>query len=174
MMTRKTRIARTAAVIFAAAVAVFIGVMPATADINTSSVKVTDPTQSEVIAGSYDSDGTPSGFKFTFKGQATTTCSSGWQTIKFTVTGPSGSQFFNVAAPSTETWNGSAPTQWDTQPLENGTYTVRLDVVEKDTTSLVVQRTGCESLRDRQGRQPGRGAGMVFRPRPRHRTALRA
>ena len=136
MMTRKTRIARTAAVIFAAAVAVFVGVVPATADINTSSVKVTDPTQSEVLAGSYDSDGTPSGFKVTLKGQATTTCSSGWQTIKFTITGPSGSQFFNVTAPSTETWSGSAPTQWDTQPLENGTYTVRLDVVEKDTIAL--------------------------------------
>ena len=136
MMTPKRRIARTAAVIFAAALAVFLGVVPATADINTSSVKVTDPTQSEVLAGSFDADGNPNGFKMTFKGQATTSCSSGWQTIKFTVTGPSGSQFFNVAAPSTGTWSGSAPTQWDTQPLENGTYTVRLDVVEKDTIAL--------------------------------------
>ncbi|MEX2557514.1 MAG: hypothetical protein WEB06_18025 [Actinomycetota bacterium] len=136
-MTRKTRIARTAAVIFAAAVAVFVGVMPATADVNTSSVKVTDPTDDEVIDGSFDSDGTPSGFKFTLKGQATTTCEQGWQTIKFTITGPSSVPAFSTLSSSDPSWAGSHPTQWNTQPLKNGIYTVRLDVTEKTTTNLL-------------------------------------
>lgn len=138
MMHRKVRIARTAAVVFAAAaLVVFAGVVPASADV--TSAKVTDPTQSEVIAGSYDSDGTPSGFKVTLKGQATTSCSAGWQTIKFTVSrsSPSWSQTFTVAASNAPaSWSGSAPTSWDTQPLRNGVYTVRLDVVEKDTLAL--------------------------------------
>jgi hypothetical protein len=136
MMTRKTRIAQTAAVIFAAAVVVLVGVLPASAAVN--SAKVTDPTSSEVIAGSYDSDGSPSGFKVTLKGEASTSCTSGWQTIKFTVsrTNPTWSTFFNVTPPSTQNWSGSAPSQWDTQSLLNGTYTVRLDAQEKDTISL--------------------------------------
>lgn len=136
-MTRKKAIfGKTAAVLFAAACAVFAGIVPAGADVNASSVKVTKPTQSQVLAGTYEDDGTPTGFKVTISGQATTTCSSGWQTIKFTVSGPSGTQVFNVAAPSTETWSGNAPSQWDTLPLLNGVYTVRLDVVEKDTLAL--------------------------------------
>ena len=136
MMTRKTRIVRTAAVIFAAAVVVLTGVVPASAAVN--SAKVTDPTSSEVISGSYDSDGTPSGFKVTLKGEASTSCSSGWQTIKFTVsrTNPTWSTYFNVTPPSTQNWSGSAPSPWDTQPLLNGTYTVRLDAQEKDTIAL--------------------------------------
>ena len=129
MSGRKARIARTAAVLFAAAVAVFGSVVPASADI--SSVKVTDPTQSEVIHGSFNNDGTPSGFKVTIKGSAATSCSAGFQTIKFTVSGPSFNQAFNVTPPSSGNWAGSAPSQWDTLPLKNGTYTVRLDVVEK-------------------------------------------
>ena len=136
MMTRKTRIVRTAAVIFAAAVVVLLGVIPASAAV--TNAKVTDPTSSEVIAGSYDSDGSPTGFKVTLKGEASTTCSSGWQTIKFTVsrTNPTWSTFFNVTPPSTQNWSGSAPSPWDTQPLLNGTYTVRLDAQEKDTIAL--------------------------------------
>ena len=136
MSNRKARIARTVAVLFAAAVAVFGAVVPASADINTSSVKVTDPTQNEVIHGSFDNDGTPKGFKMTIKGQASTSCSAGFQTIKFTVSGPSGNQVFNVSPPSSGTWSGSAPSQWDTAPLKNGIYTVRLDVVEKNTLAL--------------------------------------
>ncbi|MGH2785723.1 MAG: hypothetical protein ACRDJ1_10715 [Actinomycetota bacterium] len=132
----KARIARTAAVLFAATVAVFGSVIPASANIDTSSVKVTDPIQSEVLAGTFDENGDPMGFKVSLKGQATTSCGSGWQTVKFTVSGPSGTQVFNVTAPSTATWSGAAPSQWDTAPLKNGIYTVRLDVVEKDTISL--------------------------------------
>ena len=132
MMTRKTRIARTAAVIFAAAAAVFVGVVPATAEISASSVKVTNPTQSEVIAGSFDSDGSPAGFNLTLSGQATTTCPAYWKSISFKVTGPdSYSQTFNVTPPNSKTWNGSAPTKWATQSLPNGIYTVTLVVVEK-------------------------------------------
>jgi hypothetical protein len=138
MMTRKTRIARTAAVIFAAAVAVFVGVVPATADINTSSVRVTDPIQSEVIAGSFDSDGTPTGFKVTLTGQATTTCEAGWQTIKFSLAGPSSVPAFSTFSSSDPSWGpASHPTKWDTQALKNGIYTVRLDVTEKTTTNLL-------------------------------------
>lgn len=136
MSDRKARIARTAAVLFAAAVAVFGSVVPASADINTASVKVTNPTQNEVIHGSWDNDGTPTGFKVTIKGQASTNCGAGFQTIRFTVSGPSFNQVFNVTPPSTGTWSGSAPSAWDTMPLKNGLYTVRLDVVEKDTLSL--------------------------------------
>jgi hypothetical protein len=136
MTNLKVRIVRAAAVVFAAGVVVLSGVVPASADITASSVKVTAPTSNQVITGSFDSGGTASGFKITFKGQATTNCSAGWQSIKFTVTGPSYSTFFNVAAPSGGTWNGSAPSAWDSQPLRNGLYDVRLDVVEKDTIAL--------------------------------------
>jgi hypothetical protein len=148
MTERKARIVRTAAALFAAAAFVFAGVLPATADVNTSSVKVTDPTSNEVIAGSYDSDGTAGGFKFTFKGQATTSCSTGWASIQFKVSGSSGTQYFNVSAPNAPpNWVGSAPTSWDTQPLKNGTYTVLLTVVEEDTLSLACNgQTGTNSV----------------------------
>lgn len=136
MTTRSARIVRTAAVLFAAAVAVFSGAMPAAADI-TSGAKVTAPAQSQVIEGSYDSDGTPSGFKVTLKGQATTNCEQGWQTIKFTVTGPSAVPAFSTLSSNDPSWVGSHPTQWDTQSLKNGIYTVRLDVTEKSTSALL-------------------------------------
>lgn len=131
MKRRSLRIGKPAAVLFAAAVAVLSCVLPASADITPSSVKVTDPTQSEILAGSYDSDGTPSGFKHTFKGTATTNCTAGWQSIKFTVSGPEPTETYNVPAPSSQTWTGSALSQWDTQDNKNGIYTIRLDVVEK-------------------------------------------
>ncbi|MGH2795960.1 MAG: hypothetical protein ACRDKG_16840 [Actinomycetota bacterium] len=134
MSALKARIARIAAVLFAAAVAVFGSVIPASADI--TSVAVTDPVQNEILNGSFDSDGTPTGFKVTLKGSANTTCTSGWQSVKFTVSGPSGSQVFNVSPPSSGSWSGSAPTQWDTTSLKNGIYTIKLDVVEKDTIAL--------------------------------------
>lgn len=139
MRRKKYRIARPVAALFAAAVAVFGGVLPASADVNAGSVKVTDPTQSEVIAGSFDSDGTASGFKVTFNGQATTTCAAGWTLIKFTVTGPSSySQTFSAPTSdlSDPTWVGDAASSWDTQALRNGIYTVRLDVTEKGTSSI--------------------------------------
>ncbi len=139
------RFVRTAAVLFAAAVVVFGGVLPAAADVNAASVKVTDPIQSEVLAGSFDGNGAPSGFAVTLKGQATTTCPAGWSSIKFTVTGTSYSQTFTVSAPATETWSGNAPTQWDTQPLRNGVYTVRLDVVEKPKQGALDSKCNSQS-----------------------------
>lgn len=132
---------------FAAAVVAFGGVIPVSADVNAASVKVTDPTQSEVLNGSYGSDGTPAGFKVTLKGQATTTCPAGWSSIKFTVTNSTFgyAQTFTVSAPATETWSGSAPTQWDTQDLRNGTYTVRLDVVEKPKQGALDSKCASQS-----------------------------
>ncbi|MGH2726705.1 MAG: hypothetical protein ACRDKS_06985 [Actinomycetota bacterium] len=145
MRHRDIRFVRAAAVLFAAAVVVFGGVIPAAADVNAASVKVTDPIQSEVLAGSYDADGTASGFKVTLKGQATTTCPAGWSSIKFTVTATSYSQTFTVTAPATETWSGNAPTQWDTQALRNGIYTIRLDVVEKPKQGALDSKCASQS-----------------------------
>lgn len=137
MTHRKARIARTAAVLFAAAVVVLGGGVPASADITTAA-KVTGPTQSQVISGSFDSDGTPKDFKVTLKGSGATNCQSGWQRIRFSVSGgPSDVAAFADLESGSPSWSGAHPKQWDTQSLENGVYTVRLDMTEKTTSGLL-------------------------------------
>jgi hypothetical protein len=105
-----------------------VGVWPAGA--NVSGVGVTKPAQSQVMAGSYSSDGSPSGFVRQITGTATTTCNTGFQSVAFRVTGPSSySKTFNVSPPNN---NGSYTfnANWDTSDLRNGIYTVRIDVAE--------------------------------------------
>jgi hypothetical protein len=106
-----------------------VGVWPAGA--NVSNVKVTSPTQSQVLAGSYSSSGTPSGFNVNLRGTATASC-PGFSAIKFTVTGPSFSNTWNLGSTSTKNWSGGPASPWNTQDLKNGTYTVRIDVTENN------------------------------------------
>jgi len=105
-----------------------VGVWPAGA--NVSGVSITSPAQSQVLAGSYGSDGSPSGFVKQLSGRATTSCNSGFQSVTLKATGPSAySKTFNVSPPSSNgTYNFSA--NWDTSDLRNGVYTVRIDVAE--------------------------------------------
>ena len=110
------------------------GVWPAAADL--SSVKVTNPTSGSVVAGSYSSSGTPSGFTVTIKGQATTSCRKGFSSVKFTVSGPS--SYSKTFSPTRPTTNGTYTftAAWDTSSLKNGLYDVRLDVAEPGTSNL--------------------------------------
>lgn len=105
-----------------------VGVWPAGA--NVSGVAVTKPTQSQIMAGSYDSSGNPTGFVRTISGKATTSCNSGFQSVTFKVTGPSSySKSFGISPPGNDgTYNFNV--NWDTSDLRNGVYTVRLDVSE--------------------------------------------
>lgn len=108
-----------------------VGVWPAQATV--SSVSITKPTSSQVLAGSYGSDGSPSGFVVALQGKATTNCTNGFKSVSFRVSGVSVSYSKTVAvsppqSDGTFTFNAS----WDTSDLKNGTYDVRIDVVEAD------------------------------------------
>jgi len=100
------------------------GVWPANAHV--SNVKVTSPSSNQVLAGSYGSDGTPSGFKHNLRGTASSDCSS-FSSISFKVTGPSSySKTFNYGSYSGKSFSSGPSTPWDTQGLRNGTYTVSM------------------------------------------------
>jgi hypothetical protein len=104
------------------------GVWPAHAAV--SNVKVTNPTQNEVLSGAYSNDGTASGFGVPLRGSASTGC-SGFSSISFKVTGPNSySKTFNVGSHSGQNYSGGPSTPWDTQDLRNGLYTVRIDVTD--------------------------------------------
>ena len=85
-----------------------VGVWPAGA--NVSGVSITSPAQSQVLAGSYGSDGSPSGFVKQLSGRATTSCNSGFQSVTLKATGPSSySKTFNVSPPNSNgTYNFNA------------------------------------------------------------------
>jgi hypothetical protein len=105
-----------------------VGVWPAHA--NVSGVSISNPSSGEVMAGSYSSTGSPSGFTVALRGFATTNCSDGWASASFTVEGPSGYRkvFTLTPAQSSGTWSPGA--NWATQALNNGNYTVNFDVTE--------------------------------------------
>ena len=100
------------------------GVWPAGAHV--SNVKVTSPTQNQVLAGSYASDGTASGFKHSLRGSASSDCAS-FSSISFKVTGPNSySKTISYGSYSGKSFSGGPSTQWDTQALPNGVYTVSM------------------------------------------------
>jgi hypothetical protein len=104
-----------------------VGLWPAGATV--SNVKVTSPTQNQILDGAYSSDGTPSGFTVNLRGSATTDC-NGFSDIKFTVTGPSYSNTWSLSASSTKNWSGGPSSPWNTQDLKNGIFTVTLRATE--------------------------------------------
>jgi hypothetical protein len=105
-----------------------VGVWPAGAAV--SNVKVTSPSQSQVMDGQYASDGTPSGFDINLRGTATSSC-NGFTSITFKVTGPASySKTYSLGGTTTKAWSGGPSSPWNTQDLRNGVYTVRIDVVE--------------------------------------------
>jgi len=111
--------------------ALTVGVWPAGASV--SNVRVTSPTSNQVLAGTYATDGTPSGFGVNLRGTANASCGSGFSSIYFTIAGPKyPTKTFNVGSTSTNSWSGGPSTPWDTQPLLNGAYHVVIQVSEND------------------------------------------
>jgi hypothetical protein len=105
-----------------------VAVWPAQA--TPSNVKVTAPSQDQVIAGAYSNDGTATGFNVGLRGSATTNC-QGFSSISFKVTGPSSySKAYSAGSYSGRSYSGGPSTPWGTADLRNGLYTVRLDVTD--------------------------------------------
>jgi hypothetical protein len=111
-----------------------VGVWPAAATVDSSYTKVTSPANGSVLAGHYDSSDNPVGFDQAIRGQAKTNCS--FRSIVFSISGPNSySKTFPSISPSGTQWSGGPSTTWDTQPLVNGVYSVRMTV--NDTSGLL-------------------------------------
>lgn len=106
-----------------------VGVWPAHAGV--SGVSVTNPSSGEVMAGSYSSTGTPTGFTVPLRASATTTCNEGWAAGSFTVEGPSGYRRVFTLSPAQSSGTWPAAANWATEDLKNGVYTVNFDVTEE-------------------------------------------
>jgi len=110
-----------------------VGVWPAGASV--SGVSVTNPSKdNQLFAGAYSSSGTPSGFTFTVKGSATTSCTHGFSSAKFTITGPN--PYSKSVTPPSSNGTFALSTPWDTSNIRNGVYDVRLDVTERPNSTL--------------------------------------
>jgi hypothetical protein len=110
-----------------------VGMWPA--DASPTGVSVTSPAQNAVIAGSYDADGTGSGFSVNVRGTARTGCSS-FSKITFKVTGPNSYSY----SPSSWTfayggssYSGGPSTPWNTENLRNGVYTTTIYATDQGT-----------------------------------------